>query len=30
MDEEQQLAGGAVLRRARPGDEGGIVECIRG
>ena len=29
MDEEQQLAGGAVLRRARPGDEAGIVECIR-
>ena len=29
MDGEQQLAGGAVLRRARPGDEAGIVECIR-
>ncbi len=29
MDEEQQLAGGAVLRRARPGDEGGILDCIR-
>jgi GNAT superfamily N-acetyltransferase len=29
MDEEQQLAGGAVLRRARPGDEAGILECIR-
>ena len=29
MDEEQQLAGGAVLRRARPGDEAGIVACIR-
>jgi GNAT superfamily N-acetyltransferase len=28
MDEEQQLAGGAVLRRARPGDEDGILECI--
>jgi GNAT superfamily N-acetyltransferase len=29
MDEDQQLADGAVLRRARPGDEAGIVECIR-
>src|SRR3984885_13964465 len=29
MDEEQRLAAGAVLRRARPGDEGGILECIR-
>jgi GNAT superfamily N-acetyltransferase len=29
MDEEQQLAGGAVLRRARPGDEDGILDCIR-
>jgi GNAT superfamily N-acetyltransferase len=29
MDEEQQLAGGAVLRQARPGDEDGILECIR-
>lgn len=29
MDEEQQLAGGAVLRRARPGDEDGILACIR-
>jgi GNAT superfamily N-acetyltransferase len=29
MDEEQQLSGGAVLRRARPGDEAGILECIR-
>ena len=29
MDEEQQLAGGAVLRRARPGDEAGILACIR-
>jgi GNAT superfamily N-acetyltransferase len=29
MDEERQLAGGAVLRRARPGDEAGIVACIR-
>jgi GNAT superfamily N-acetyltransferase len=29
MDEEQQLAGGAVLRRARPGDEAGILDCIR-
>jgi GNAT superfamily N-acetyltransferase len=29
MDEEQQLTGGAVLRRARPGDEDGILACIR-
>ena len=29
MDEEQQLADGAVLRRARPGDEDGILACIR-
>lgn len=29
MDEEQHLAAGAVLRRARPGDEDGILECIR-
>ena len=29
MDEEQQLAAGAVLRRARPGDEDGILACIR-
>jgi GNAT superfamily N-acetyltransferase len=29
MDEEQQLAGGAVLRPARPGDEDGILACIR-
>jgi GNAT superfamily N-acetyltransferase len=29
MDEEQQLPGGAVLRRARPGDEAGILACIR-
>ena len=29
MDEEQQLTGGAVLRRARPGDEDGILDCIR-
>jgi GNAT superfamily N-acetyltransferase len=29
MDEEQRLAGGAVLRRARIGDEDGILECIR-
>jgi GNAT superfamily N-acetyltransferase len=26
---EQALAGGAVLRRARPGDEDGILGCIR-
>lgn len=29
MDEEQKLPGGAILRRARPGDEDGILECIR-
>ena len=29
MDEEQQLPGEAVLRRARPGDEDGILACIR-
>jgi GNAT superfamily N-acetyltransferase len=29
MDEERQLPGGAVLRPARPGDEAGIVACIR-
>jgi GNAT superfamily N-acetyltransferase len=29
MDDEQQLAADAVLRRARPGDEDGILECIR-
>ncbi len=29
MDEEKVLAGGAVLRRARPGDEDGILACIR-
>ena len=29
MDENQTLAAGAVLRRARPGDEDGILECIR-
>jgi GNAT superfamily N-acetyltransferase len=29
MNENQTLADGAVLRRARPGDEGGILECIR-
>lgn len=29
MAEERKLAGGAVLRRARPGDEDGILECIR-
>jgi GNAT superfamily N-acetyltransferase len=29
MDDEQRLAGGAVLRRARAGDEDGILECIR-
>jgi len=27
--EQTTLAGGAVLRRARPGDEGGILDCIR-
>jgi GNAT superfamily N-acetyltransferase len=29
MDDEQRLAGGAVLRWARAGDEDGILECIR-
>jgi len=29
MDEEQKLGGGAVLRPARAGDEGGILACIR-
>jgi GNAT superfamily N-acetyltransferase len=29
MDREHGLAGGAVLRRARIGDEDGILECIR-
>lgn len=29
MDDERKLAGGAVLRRARPGDEDGILECVR-
>jgi GNAT superfamily N-acetyltransferase len=34
MDEErtqpeQTLPGGAILRRTRPGDEDGILECIR-
>jgi GNAT superfamily N-acetyltransferase len=29
MDEEQRLPGRAVLRRARAGDEDGILECIR-
>ena len=29
MDEERRLAGGAVLRRARAGDEDGILACIR-
>jgi GNAT superfamily N-acetyltransferase len=29
MDEEQQFPGGAVLRRARPGDEAGILACIQ-
>jgi GNAT superfamily N-acetyltransferase len=28
--EIRSLAGGAVLRRARPGDEDGILDCIRG
>ena len=28
--ESRSLAGGAVLRRARPGDEDGILDCIRG
>lgn len=29
MTEERKLAGGAILRRARPGDEDGILDCIR-
>jgi GNAT superfamily N-acetyltransferase len=29
-EEERALSGGAVLRRARPGDEDGILDCIRG
>ena len=29
MAEERELPGGAVLRRARPGDEDGILECVR-
>jgi len=29
MNEERALPGGAVLRRARPGDEDGILACIR-
>lgn len=29
MDETVTLAAGAVLRRARPGDEDGILACIR-
>jgi GNAT superfamily N-acetyltransferase len=29
VDEEQKLPEGAILRRARPGDEDGILECIR-
>jgi len=28
--ESKSLAGGAVLRQARPGDEDGILDCIRG
>ena len=28
--ESRSLAGGAVLRRARPGDEDGILDCVRG
>jgi len=30
MDEDRALPGGAVLRRARRGDEDGILDCIRG
>ena len=30
MDEQRPLSGGGVLRRARPGDEDGILDCIRG
>jgi GNAT superfamily N-acetyltransferase len=29
VDEQTTLAGGAVLRRARPGDVAGILDCIR-
>jgi GNAT superfamily N-acetyltransferase len=29
VDEERVLPGGAVLRRARPGDEDGILACVR-
>ena len=28
-DDSRVLAGGAVLRPARPGDENGILDCIR-
>jgi len=28
--ESTSLAGGAVLRQARPGDEDGILDCVRG
>ena len=28
--ESRSLAGGAVLRRASPGDEDGILDCVRG
>jgi GNAT superfamily N-acetyltransferase len=30
VDEQRPLSGGAVLRRARRGDEDGILDCIRG
>jgi GNAT superfamily N-acetyltransferase len=29
VNEDRALTGGAVLRRARPGDEDGILDCIR-
>jgi GNAT superfamily N-acetyltransferase len=29
VNEQRELAGGAVLRAARPGDEDGILDCIR-
>jgi GNAT superfamily N-acetyltransferase len=29
VDEQRQLNGGAALRRARRGDEDGILDCIR-
>ena len=29
MNEQRQLSGDAVLRRARRGDEDGILDCIR-